>query len=212
MPQDPQASIANELPSIITITQNGWSPVLALKDRENEDLTISKVFQVINWVGGIAKKPAIGAYIGANGLVSNIADAVDIKGDPGVVQITVAELRDINAINSFTYYVTDLNSFFIVDADDTTSPDDGKFTIVSNNDKRIKKKVTGSPILIDTSADFSKIDSFNASSAILTTDIGSGIFNWGESGVEDGVNIFEGLSGYWVRIASIEFSNDIFDI
>src|ERR1041385_3994699 len=148
MPLDPQASIANELPSIINVSQNGWSPVLALKDRENEDLTISTVFQVINWVGGIAKKPAIGAYIGSTGLVIDINDAVDVKGSSGTIQTTVSTLRLLSILDSSIFYVSDLGGIFIVDTSDTTSDDDGLYTIVTANSKRIKKRSLGSGLTI----------------------------------------------------------------
>lgn len=57
---------------------NGWSLVPALvADGERE------VIQVADWTGGTGVKPATGGYVGATGIVNNIALAVDVKGDPG---------------------------------------------------------------------------------------------------------------------------------
>ena len=57
---------------------NGWSPVLAnVVDGERV------VEQVVNWTGGSGTKPATGKYVGATGLVTLIADAVDKRGATG---------------------------------------------------------------------------------------------------------------------------------
>jgi hypothetical protein len=57
---------------------NGWSPVFS---------TVSdgarRVQRITNWTGGTGTKPAVGKYVGATGLVDNIADAVDIRGAQG---------------------------------------------------------------------------------------------------------------------------------
>jgi len=56
----------------------GWSPELAVvSDGER------RVQQVADWVGGEGTKPATGDYVGVGGLVSNIANAVDIRGPVG---------------------------------------------------------------------------------------------------------------------------------
>ena len=56
----------------------GWSPVLAIvSDSER------RVQQVTDWVGGEGAKPTTGQYVGAAGLVSAIAQAVDIRGGVG---------------------------------------------------------------------------------------------------------------------------------
>jgi hypothetical protein len=41
------------------------------------------VLQVADWTGGTGTKPTTGQYIGASGLVNNIAEAVDIRGAAG---------------------------------------------------------------------------------------------------------------------------------
>lgn len=57
---------------------NGWSPVLAVVTDGAR-----RVLQVVDWVGGEGTEPAIGLYIGATGLESDIANAVDIRGAQG---------------------------------------------------------------------------------------------------------------------------------
>lgn len=58
---------------------NGWSPILAVVAGETAG---TKVFQLVDWVGGTGDKPTVG-YIGATGIVANKADAVDIAGADG---------------------------------------------------------------------------------------------------------------------------------
>ena len=61
-----------------TLGNAGWSPVLAIISDGNR-----RVFQVVNWVGGSGSPPAIGGYIGNNGIVPSIADAINIRGEKG---------------------------------------------------------------------------------------------------------------------------------
>lgn len=57
---------------------DGWSPVLsAAVDGER------RVLRVTDWAGGEGAEPASGLYIGATGLVADIADAVDVRGPAG---------------------------------------------------------------------------------------------------------------------------------
>lgn len=58
--------------------ENGWSPVLS-----NIIDGARAVQQVTDWVGGTGTKPVTGKYIGATGLVDDIADAVNIRGASG---------------------------------------------------------------------------------------------------------------------------------
>lgn len=58
--------------------KNGWSPVIGLVD--NGPAT---VMRLVNWLGGSGTKPAVGAYIGATGLVTDINDAVNVRGGQG---------------------------------------------------------------------------------------------------------------------------------
>lgn len=56
----------------------GWSPELAVVvDGER------RVHQVVDWFGGAFTKPATGQYLGATGFVTDIADAVDVRGPSG---------------------------------------------------------------------------------------------------------------------------------
>lgn len=56
----------------------GWTPILALI---SDDGRI--VQQVADWTGGTGEKPAVGMYVGPDGLVDSAAQAVDVKGDAG---------------------------------------------------------------------------------------------------------------------------------
>lgn len=57
---------------------NGWSPILAVVSDGTR-----RVLQVVDWTGGEGTKPTGGLYIGASGLVSNVADAVSVRGEVG---------------------------------------------------------------------------------------------------------------------------------
>ncbi len=68
---------------------NGWTPILALvTDGER------RVLQVTDWTGGTGTKPTSGLYVGATGLVADIALAVDIRGAQG------EQGGDLNIYNS----------------------------------------------------------------------------------------------------------------
>jgi len=58
---------------------NGWSPVLAVVADGDR-----RVYQVANWEGGEGTAPPVGQYIGATGFVSDIANAIDIRGKQGL--------------------------------------------------------------------------------------------------------------------------------
>lgn len=57
---------------------NGWSPMIrTIQDGER------RVQEVYDWTGGQGAKPAVTGYIGATGLVQDIALATDVRGDKG---------------------------------------------------------------------------------------------------------------------------------
>lgn len=56
----------------------GWSPVFAIVADGDR-----RVLQVEDWVGGEGTPPEAGDYVGADGLVEDINDAVDIRGPKG---------------------------------------------------------------------------------------------------------------------------------
>lgn len=71
----------------------GWSPVLGVATDGNR-----RVYRVVDWQGGEGSKPATGQYVGATGLVPNIADAIDIRGPVGpemVIDNITAATTDI---------------------------------------------------------------------------------------------------------------------
>ena len=57
---------------------NGWSPVLKTVSRGDD-----VVLQIYDWLGGSGTKPTTGQYLSSNGLVSNIANADNIRGIQG---------------------------------------------------------------------------------------------------------------------------------
>lgn len=56
----------------------GWVPVLAAVTDGTR-----RVHRIVDWSGGEGVKPATGSYVGAAGLVPDIADAVDMRGPGG---------------------------------------------------------------------------------------------------------------------------------
>lgn len=58
---------------------NGWSPVIVLVSRGTE-----QVLQLKDWIGGTGTKPSTLGYIGDGVIVSNIVNAVNVKGDTGL--------------------------------------------------------------------------------------------------------------------------------
>lgn len=57
---------------------NGWSPLLAVVTSGEK-----RVLQISGWTGGNGTPPATG-YLGSSGIVTNIANAVDIRGSQGL--------------------------------------------------------------------------------------------------------------------------------
>lgn len=59
--------------------EKGWSPVFGIAVDSDR-----RVVQLVDWVGGEGTKPSSGQYIGASGLVTDIEDAVNIRGPQGI--------------------------------------------------------------------------------------------------------------------------------
>ena len=57
----------------------GWSPVFSVEDRNPDE----SVLKITDWVGGEGDKPSEVGYIGSDGLVEDILDAINIKGARG---------------------------------------------------------------------------------------------------------------------------------
>ena len=66
----------------------GWSPSFAVVADGAR-----RVQQIIDWQGGEGTKPAAGQYVGAAGLVTSVADAVDVRGPEGPAML-IDELAD----------------------------------------------------------------------------------------------------------------------
>lgn len=79
---DPEPQKSSTDPQYIILKkffqEQGWSPVYSIVADGAR-----RVLQIINWTGGAGTKPASGSYVGAAGLVTNIADAIDIRGATG---------------------------------------------------------------------------------------------------------------------------------
>lgn len=57
---------------------HGWSPIFGIVEDGDR-----RVFQIEDWVGGTGFKPPVGQYVGPDGLVDDIAEAVDVRGGIG---------------------------------------------------------------------------------------------------------------------------------
>jgi len=57
---------------------DGWTPTLAVVTDGSR-----RVQQVVDWTGGEGTKPTTGKYVGATGLVTDVADGIDIRGTTG---------------------------------------------------------------------------------------------------------------------------------
>lgn len=72
----PVAQVSGAVPG--TVGWNGWSPALSIvADGER------RVLRVIGWLGGTGTAPTVGQYLGAEALVNDIAEALDIRGAGG---------------------------------------------------------------------------------------------------------------------------------
>ena len=58
---------------------NGWTPSLRTEVRGTDEL----VLRIIDWTGGSGTKPAVG-YLSSTGLVTNISNATNIRGEQGI--------------------------------------------------------------------------------------------------------------------------------
>jgi hypothetical protein len=74
----------------------GWTPILAVVEDG-----LRRVHQVVDWTGSTGTKPVTGLYVGATGLVANIADAKDIRGAQGETGIAADE--DFTTIAAFRF-------------------------------------------------------------------------------------------------------------
>lgn len=84
---DPGPEIRRKLNEMVTTWEQalveaagpaGWSPVFAIVPDGAR-----RVLQLVDWVGGEDTKPTTTGYIGATGVVTDIASAIDIRGPIG---------------------------------------------------------------------------------------------------------------------------------
>ena len=116
---------------------NGWSPQFAIViDGER------RVLQVVDWTDGQGVKPATGLYVGAAGLVSNIANGIDIRGQQGAAGISPTATNSFATINANgTLVVSDsptdtllLNQGSGISITANNTSDSGKSITIKNND------------------------------------------------------------------------------
>jgi len=81
----------------------GWAPVLSVIEHGDR-----RVLQVSDWTGGEATKPAIGDYIGPNGLTSDISNAVDIRGADDYVPESGGSFSGLVTFDTGSYEVVRL--------------------------------------------------------------------------------------------------------
>lgn len=70
----------NYLAGLVDLAQGdkGWSPqIVTVIDGDKV------VLQILDWIGGAGTKPASGQFLGDGELVTDIEDAVDVRGGPG---------------------------------------------------------------------------------------------------------------------------------
>ena len=147
--------------------EKGWAPVLSLVPDADR-----RVLQVDDWVGGEGTKPATGDYVGTTGLVSDIEDAVDIRGEQGPAGIgSLDDIADViltsvvdgqiliyddatgNWINKspdtgdiaegVNLYYTDQRVEDVIAASDTDDLDEGE-TNLYYTDTRVEAVIAGS--------------------------------------------------------------------
>lgn len=115
----------------------GWSPKLSLVSDGAR-----KVFAINDWVGGEGTKPALTGYIGATGIVANIADAIDVAGTAGQdgkeveLSATATEIR--------WRYVGDVSWNSLV-AISSLKGEDGKPIELQNNGSQVQWRYSGEP-------------------------------------------------------------------
>lgn len=76
---------------------DGWSPVLAIVTDG-----VRRVHRVVDWTGGTGAEPIVGLYVGATGLVSDIADAVDVRGPQGSAGSGTGDMLGANNLSDLT--------------------------------------------------------------------------------------------------------------
>src|SRR5690606_31905380 len=81
---------------------DGWTPVFAVvADGER------RVMEILDWTGGTGTKPATG-YLGAGGIVADIADALDVRGAPGSGSVSTVNNKDPDGSGNVNLGISDI--------------------------------------------------------------------------------------------------------
>lgn len=126
---------------VLGVAMNGWSPLLAVVSDVDR-----RVLRVVDWVGGSGSVPPVLGYVGATGLVQNIADAIDIRGPSGL-QVSIVTSNVSQATSRTTGVTVNSPGGLITLATEVGSTTWKTFTVsnslVGANDKIIVNQQTG---------------------------------------------------------------------
>lgn len=107
----------------------GWSPVLALITSG-----VNRVVQVTDWVGGQGLKPTTGLYVGATGLVADIGDAINVRGQNVELQVAGGNIQWKNSDEASWTNLVSLATITGPQGDKGWSP---AFAIVTDGERRV---------------------------------------------------------------------------
>ena len=168
----------------LPVGDDGWSPLI----RFTSD-GVRRVLQIYDWAGGAGSKPQIG-YLGATGLVADIALATDIRGPQGASGDGSGDM----------VFAAD-----VIDEDDMASDSDTKVPTQQSVNQGKLQKVTDRTAM-------KALAGSNHLSAYLMEAGREGVFNWSGSNLSalvsadtaEGIFVAPtsdptGASGAWVR-------------
>ena len=154
---------------------NGWTAELATVEDGDR-----RVMQVIDWFGGEGTKPDTGQYVGSGGFVTDIAQAVDIRGEEGTDGVDGVGIASIQLISTVglekTYRITftDASTFDYV----VTDGEDGQDGASGNLLNEVDLGSVSGAVALDLSAGSTFVATLTDSITLSFTNVptaGSGI-------------------------------------